>query len=84
VYPNPTTGQLTISLPNPSEGGAYTAENVEIYDVMGRVALSAETLRSLMTLTSPETNETTIDVSGLASGMYFLKIGNKVVKFVKE
>jgi len=25
-----------------------------------------------------------IDVSALASGMYFLKIDNKVIKFVKE
>jgi len=28
--------------------------------------------------------EVVIDVSGLANGMYFLKIDNKVVKFVKE
>jgi len=29
-------------------------------------------------------SETTIDVSGLANGMYFLKVGNKTVKFIKE
>jgi len=75
VYPNPTNGQLTISLPNPSEGGAYTAENVEIYNVMGQKLLSIESLKS---------TETTIDVSHLANGMYFLKVGNQVVKFVKE
>jgi hypothetical protein len=37
-----------------------------------------------MTLTSLETNEITIDVSGLAKGMYFLKIDGKTVRFVKE
>jgi len=36
IYPNPTKGQLTISLPNPSKGGTYEIENVEIYDVFGR------------------------------------------------
>jgi len=84
IYPNPTSGELRISLPNLSEGGAYKAENVEIYDIIGRVALSAETLRSLMTLTSLENGEITIDVSSLANGMYFLKIGNQVIKFIKE
>jgi len=84
IYPNPTNGELKISLPKPSEGRAYEAENVEIYNVMGQVVLSTEALRSLMTLESIETNETTIDVSGLSKGMYFLKIGNQVLRFLKE
>jgi len=75
VYPNPTKGQLTI------ENGQLTIENVEIYNVVGQVVLSTEALRSLMTLKS---GESTIDVSSLANGMYYLKIDNKVVKFVKE
>ena len=53
----------------------YEGGEVEILDVVGR------TLLSLRTLSSPET---TIDVSHLTSGMYFLKTGNKTVKFVKE
>ena len=28
--------------------------------------------------------EVIIDVSGLANGMYFLKVGNKTARFVKE
>jgi len=74
VYPNPTTGQLTISLPNPSEGGAYTAENVEIYDVVGQNVGAYPCGRP----------EMTIDISHLASGMYFLKVGNKTARFMKE
>ena len=81
VYPNPTTGQLHITM-----GHAPLWEDavIEIYSVVGQVVLSAETLRSLMTLTSLETDGITIDVTSLANGIYFLKIGEKTVKFVKE
>jgi hypothetical protein len=69
IYPNPVNEQLTI------DNGELTIENVKIYDIMGK------TLMSLTTLPSPET---TIDVSLLPAGVYFLKIGNKTAKFVKE
>jgi len=57
---------------------------IEMYNVVGQVVLSTEALRSLMTLKSLETNETTIDVSGLANGIYFLKINNQVTKLKKK
>jgi len=60
---------------------------IEIYNVMRQKLLSAP-------FNSPEGGKlpsfggagggSTIDVSHLASGMYFLKIGNQVVRFVKE
>ena len=76
VYPNPAGNQLKISLPNPSEGGANAAEVVEVYSVVGQM-VGAYAIR-------PENTEATIDISHLAKGMYFLKINNKVVKFIKE
>jgi hypothetical protein len=42
---------------------------------MGQKLLSFESLPS---------HETTIDVSHLANGMYYLKINAKTVKFIKE
>ena len=75
VYPNPTMGQLTI------DNGQLTIGNIEIFNIVGQVVLSTEALRSLMTL---ESGEITIDVSHLANGMYFLKVGNQVVRFLKE
>ena len=76
VYPNPTNGQLTISLPNPSEGGAYTAEVVEIYNVVGQKLNNCQF--------SIVNSQLIIDISHLANGMYFLKVGNKTARFVKE
>ena len=77
VYPNPTKGVLTISLPNPSEGGAYTADNIEIYSVTGQMVGAYPCGRP----------ETTIDVSHLPNGIYFIKIttdkGMSVKKVVK-
>ena len=70
VYPNPTNGQLRIFNYELREN-----TTIEIYNVMGQKLLFIESLKS---------TETTIDVQHLASGMYFLKVGNQVVRFVKE
>jgi hypothetical protein len=58
LYPNPTDGQLTI------DNGELTIENVEIFDVLGR-------------LCHVETRHATslqLDISHLPSGIYFVKI----------
>jgi hypothetical protein len=74
LYPNPTTGELRIKNEELSE------RNIEILDVLGRILLSQKSLPS---------QETTINVSHLANGMYFLKLttadgSQKVKKFVKQ
>ena len=127
VYPNPTTGQLTIEYGSSACFGyaqqpTLTAQErplseveVEIYDVMGRkvgtyqfpsfggagvvssgggVVLDSQTTPSYghpskggelaPSLSERAGGEVVIDISHLSSGMYFLKIGNNVVKFVKE
>jgi UDP-3-O-acyl-N-acetylglucosamine deacetylase len=73
VYPNPTSGQLRISVP--SEGGANTAEDIQVFDVVGRLLQS-----KIVNLQS----EIILDISHLASGLYYLKIDNKTVKVIKE
>ena len=70
VYPNPTNGQLKITNYELRE-----STTIEVYNVMGQKLLFFESLKS---------TETTIDVSHLAKGMYFLKVGNQVVRFVRE
>ena len=84
IFPNPSTGQLTISLPNPSEGGAYTAESVEIYDIVGKNL----PIKRHCGLDPQSPANTQIDVSHLANGIYFMKIqtdkGMSVKKIVKQ
>ena len=71
IYPNPATNQLTIAC----RDAACHVPTVEIYSVVGQ---------KLLSLQSSQSQETTIDVSPLANGIYFLKIGNQVTKFIKE
>jgi hypothetical protein len=72
VYPNPATDYIEIQ---PSEGwqpseGSY----IQILNTLGEIVLSVEQ-------TPPSVQK--IDISNLTSGMYFIKIGDKVEKFVK-
>jgi len=60
VYPNPTTGQLTI------DNGQLTIENVEVFDVYGRKHESTKARK--------HEGEVLIDISHLSAGIYFVKI----------
>ena len=68
VYPNPTNSQLRIENYELRDG------EIEIYDVVGRVVV--ETLRA--------TSLPVIDISHLENGLYFLKIGDKTIKIIKN
>ena len=58
LYPNPTTGQFRI------ENSELRIENVEVYDVFGKLLNSVEV----------NDHSTVIDVSGYAAGIYFTRI----------
>ncbi|MDR1793014.1 MAG: T9SS type A sorting domain-containing protein [Bacteroidales bacterium] len=68
IYPNPASSQLKIKNYQLKDG-----ETVEIIDVLGRVQQSTIINQQF---------ELIIDVSHLAKGMYFIKIGNLRGKFV--
>jgi len=59
VYPNPTTGELTI------DNGQLTINNVELYDVMGKKQLS---------IINCQLSIEKIDLTVFPAGVYFLKI----------
>jgi len=73
VYPNPTTGELSVV----SE--QLSVESIEIFDIYGRM------LHSFVSLMSPKA---TVDISHLPAGVYFVKIcteaGEVIRKVVKE
>jgi hypothetical protein len=65
--------------PNPTAGKLQITnyelrddERIEIYDVVGQKLLNYQLIDNL------------IDISHLSAGLYFLKIGNKMVKIIKE
>ena len=71
IYPNPTTGQLTIDneqLTTAAPVGASSAKlinNLEIYDIMGKKQLS---------ILNCQLSIVKIDISHLSNGIYFIKI----------
>ncbi|MCL2597097.1 MAG: T9SS type A sorting domain-containing protein [Paludibacter sp.] len=77
IYPNPVKDELTI------ESGELTIENVAITDLSGRIVVGAG-LKPAPTKPALTTGGTIINVSALPSGVYFIKVGSKAGKFVKE
>jgi len=69
IFPNPTTGELQI------QSSKFKVQNVEIYDVYGR---------NLTPQTPYPTPLTTINISHLHSGIYFVKITTDVGVVVKK
>ena len=81
VYPNPTTGQLIIN-DEPLNLIQGTMNNVGIYDVHG---IAHPLLFSPSFGGGRGRSELgRLDVSNLPAGVYFLRIGDKTIKFVKE
>ena len=75
VYPNPTTGELTIT--NYVLGiGTLSEVEVEIYDVFGK-KLSSNHL-----ITSSSNHQ--INISHLPAGIYFLRVDGQTIKVVKQ
>ena len=58
VYPNPTTGMIQI------QNSESRIENVEVYDAYGK----------MLNMVNVNDNATVLDLSGYASGTYFVKI----------
>ena len=69
VYPNPTTGELRI------ENYELQITNVEVYDTYGRKILSHTANRTL---------QTSINISHLHSGIYFIRIITKTDEIIKK
>ena len=78
VYPNPTTGQLTINNEQLTiVNERTTIENIEIFDIFGS---------RLTPNPSPFWRGAggEVNISHLPSGIYFLKINNQTFKIIKN
>jgi len=70
LYPNPTSYELRVT------GYKLRIENIEIFNVLGLNVVVDLRVRH-------ENDEYVIDISHLQSGIYFLKIDNKIFKIIK-
>jgi hypothetical protein len=70
VYPNPTREELRI------ETSDMRLSDITIYDMMGRMQKIGQS--------EIGQSEIVLDVSHLPTGIYFLRVGEKTVKFVKQ
>jgi len=77
TYPNPTSGVLTISSSN-----NLTKAQVSIYDITGRMLVRN------MNKTQVSNNKINIEMSSIASGVYFVTIEDNIykstIKIIKE
>jgi hypothetical protein len=79
ISPNPACDYITISLDSPSIKRGLGGVSFEIYNIFGEV-----TTLSNPSLTLPVGEGTRkIDISNLAPGVYFVRIGDRFEKFVK-
>lgn len=69
IYPNPANSILNVSVNN--------KENILITNLLGEIVLQKN-------FSSNTKGKIEVDVSFLSVGIYFIKVGNKVSKFVKE
>ena len=76
IYPNPTTGKLTI------DNGELRIENVEIFDIYGKCHLSLVTRHE--TSVTRHSSHVTLNISHLSAGLYFVKISNEAGMVVKK
>jgi hypothetical protein len=82
IYPNPAGDFITIQLSNKGLKPFVTSEKVQIFDILGLEVISVGTGLDLSS-NGLDLSTLRIDVSHLPSGVYFIKIGTRVEKFVK-
>lgn len=74
VFPNPATNKITVKITNKN----YTAQSIEVYNVIG----------GLVKAIFISADETHIDLSNYANGVYFVKVntaaGSSIQRIVKE
>jgi hypothetical protein len=68
LYPNPTTGIITLSSDIPLE-----QVTLKIYNVFGQLVLEKNNLKS---------NQQVLDLSGLKKGIYFIRVDSDKESFL--
>jgi hypothetical protein len=82
IYPNPTTGELTVAM----SGERYAICDIAIYDIYGsKVEISHFACNDIIPNEAQRNEESlTINISHLSCGIYFLKIDTEQGTVVKK
>lgn len=75
IYPNPVKNELTVFSSQLAIG-----DEIKIFDVVGKEVFK----KIIERLNSPDASELRLQTSSLTSGIYFLKVGNRTKKVVKN
>ncbi len=79
LTPNPAEDFIEISIPENNHTLNGVVEGVRIYNVFGEEISTPSLLRNA----TPQEGNLRMDVSGLTPGVYFVRVGEKVGKFVR-
>ena len=79
ISPNPARDYIEISLDSPSIKRGLGGVSFEIFNIFGEKISTPSLLRNA----TPQEGNIKIDISNVAPGVYFIKIGDKFEKFVK-
>jgi hypothetical protein len=71
IYPNPAINKIEVRSQN------LKNNSIEIYDIAGK-------LQRCTILYNSSQSGSSVDISQLKSGLYFLKLGSEVQKFIKQ
>ena len=78
VYPNPTAGQLWVSVPELAEG---TAAEVHVYNANGQLL---QRVPAHGASAGSAASRLSIDLSAYPAGMYIIRVGNARAKVIKQ
>ena len=77
LSPNPTTGELWITMPEFAEGNA----EVLVYNAAGKLL---QRVAARAASTGSAASRLSIDLSAYPAGVYLISVGNAVAKVVKQ
>ena len=83
TYPNPASDFITIQLSNKGLQPFAAGDKVQIFDILGIEVISVGTGLDLSTQPN-DLSTLRINVSHLPAGVYFIRMGDRVEKFVKK
>ena len=82
VYPNPTQGELWLTVPEPVEGTVESiAAEVLVYNANGQLL---QRVPARAASTGSAASRVSIDLNGYPSGLYIVRVGNAVAKVMKQ